>query len=142
MSNATCVSRLYIPDIFFGFLLYLFIQNWHPKNLYFHMTHLIPIYNMFLGNTNHDNQCSKTYYCTEVNYSFFVKIKNYTLAWHFDCIITFCELAFNSEKNIEILTVYLTKTDTQSKDKKDKHVYTNTTHQTKHRATRTPLKNR
>jgi len=44
------------------------------------MTHLIRIYNVFLGNTKHNNECSKIDSCTEVNYSFFVKIKHYTLA--------------------------------------------------------------
>jgi len=44
------------------------------------MTHLIRIYNMFLGNTKHNNECSKNYSCTGVNYYFFVKITKYTLA--------------------------------------------------------------
>ena len=81
-----------------------------------YMTHLIGIYNMFLGSTNHNNECSKKYSFTEVNYSFFVKITNYTLASHSDCIITICELAFYSarrvKKRLEMLTVYLRKTDT------------------------------
>ena len=44
------------------------------------MTHLIRIYNMFLGNTKHNNECSKKYSCREVDYYFSVNIKNYTLA--------------------------------------------------------------
>ena len=108
------------------------------------MTHLIRICNMLLGNTKHSNECSNKYSCTEVNYSFLVKIKKYTLAWHSDCTINFCELAFYSErrfkKGLEILTVYLRKTDTQKKRQKDKQLSTNTTQQTKDRATRTLIK--
>jgi hypothetical protein len=37
-----------------------------PKRLYVYMTHLFRIYNMFLGNTKHNNEFSKIDYCTEV----------------------------------------------------------------------------
>jgi hypothetical protein len=86
---------------------------------------------MFLGNTKHNNECSKKYSCTEVNYSFIVKITNYTLASHSDGILTICELAFYSarrlKKRLEMLTVYLRKTDTLKKRQKYKQLSTNTT---------------
>ena len=116
-----------------------------PNSLYFYMTHLFRIYNMFLLKTKHNNECSKMYSCTEINKAFFVKIKHYTLAWHSDCIIIIYELAFYSKRRwkkglIRYTNGIFNKTDTQKKRQMDKQLSTNTAQKTKDRATRTPLK--